>query len=92
MIQCPVCRKSICDPKSFEEEYDRQIAETQMPAEYKDKLMTVLCNDCLKKSNVAFHIVGAKCKSCNSYNTTRIVDEIIENENKDEEQEEQKDI
>ena len=39
--------------------------------------MTVLCNDCLKKSNVKFHFVGGKCRFCNSYNTKRIVDEFL---------------
>ena len=34
--------------------------------------MTVLCNDCLKKSEVKFHIVGGKCTHCRSYNTTQI--------------------
>lgn len=77
-IACPLCRKSICDPKFFEAHYDMQIASMQMPAEYRDKLMTVQCNDCLQKCNVPFHIVGGKCKSCRSYNTTRIGDDLID--------------
>ncbi len=42
-----------------------------MPEDYKNKLMTVLCNDCLTRSNIPYHIYGGKCKACNSYNTTR---------------------
>ena len=49
-----------------------------MPLEYQNKLMTVLCNDCLKKSNVPYHIVGGKCLECNSYNTTRTVDALFD--------------
>ena len=50
---------------------DFQIAHTQMPSDYKNTYMTVLCNDCLEKSTVNFHIMGGKCKNCRSYNTTQ---------------------
>jgi len=53
---------------------DREIAATEMPEEYKDKKMNILCNDCLHKCEVAYHIYGGKCKKCGSYNTTRIAD------------------
>lgn len=43
-----------------------------MPGEYKNHYMTVLCNDCLHKSEVKFHIVGGKCEKCKSYNTTQL--------------------
>ncbi len=43
-----------------------------MPDEYKNHYMTVLCNDCLHKSEVKFHIVGGKCEKCKSYNTTQL--------------------
>jgi RING finger/CHY zinc finger protein 1 len=71
-IACPICRKSICDPSLFEEHFDKQIAETPMPHEYKDVKMKILCNDCLKKSEVCFHVIGGKCFDCKSYNTQRI--------------------
>ena len=77
-IACPLCRKSIMDPTLFEAHFDMQIAMTPMPEEYRDKLMTVQCNDCLAKSNVPFHIIGGKCKQCRSHNTTRVGDELIE--------------
>lgn len=43
-----------------------------MPEEYKDLKMLIMCNDCLQRSEVDFHIVGGKCKNCKSYNTSRI--------------------
>ena len=46
-----------------------------MPEEYKDTMMMVMCNDCHKYSKVKFHILGGKCDSCKSYNTTRTTDE-----------------
>ena len=51
-----------------------------MPEEYKTKLMTIMCNDCLQNSNVPFHIMGGKCKFCRSYNTNRVGGGLIENE------------
>jgi len=42
-----------------------------MPEAYSNKTMKILCNDCLNKSIVPFHILPGKCKSCRSYNTTR---------------------
>jgi RING finger/CHY zinc finger protein 1 len=43
-----------------------------MPDEYKDLKINVLCNDCNKKSEVLFHVVGSKCTHCRSYNTSRV--------------------
>lgn len=60
---------------------DEVIQQTPMPEEYKDTKMTVLCNDCLKESIVPFHIAGAKCKKCGSYNTTRTKVHEVDGEN-----------
>jgi len=79
-IACPICKKSAVDPKVFEDYYDEEITNSPMPAELRDTKMTVLCNDCLTKSVVPFHIVGGKCKDCSSYNTTRIEDSEIDTE------------
>ena len=46
-----------------------------MPTEYKDTKMIVMCNDCLERSKVPFHVLGGKCRKCRSYNTTRIDDD-----------------
>ena len=43
-----------------------------MPRELRDEKMQILCNDCLAKCVVPLHILGGKCQTCNSYNTTRI--------------------
>ncbi|CDW77578.1 UNKNOWN [Stylonychia lemnae] len=71
-IMCPICRKSIIDPKAFEAQMDMEIASTPMPEEYKDTKIMVQCNDCSAKSEVNFHVLGAKCTQCNSYNTSQI--------------------
>ena len=80
-----MCKKSVVDPKYFEAQIDVQIAAMQMPDEYKDKKMVVLCNDCLSKSTVPFHILGGKCKECRSYNTTRTENEALVEEVEEEE-------
>jgi hypothetical protein len=34
-IACPLCKKSIVDPKLYEQEMDQQIADYKMPKEYR---------------------------------------------------------
>jgi RING finger and CHY zinc finger domain-containing protein 1 len=57
---CPVCKKSVLSPEELNQfiDFERDMQETQMPEEYRDKKMTILCNDCLNKSVVPFHILG----------------------------------
>jgi len=54
------------------EHYDNEIQMTPMPQEYKDYEAEILCKDCQKYSLVPYHVIGLKCSSCGSYNTTRI--------------------
>ena len=46
-IACPICKKSIVDPLKIEEQMDTQFALTEMPEEYKDVKIKIMCNDCL---------------------------------------------
>ncbi len=69
---CPICRKSIIDPLLIEATLDAEIEATKMPEEYKNLEIQVLCNDCNTKSTVKFHVVGAKCLQCRSYNTSQV--------------------
>ncbi|TYJ21757.1 hypothetical protein E1A91_A08G084100v1 [Gossypium mustelinum] len=55
---CPIC---------FE------IDATRMPAEYQFEV-SILCNDCNSTSTVQFHVLGLKCRKCNSYNTRRVTE------------------
>ena len=66
---CPLCSKSVCDMSKVWEKYDLEIAATPMPEPYQNKLVSILCNDCGKSSEVPFHIVAQKCSNCKSYNT-----------------------
>ena len=69
---CPLCYKSIHDMQSYYEFLEREIQATEMPVEYRDINIEILCNDCNVKSTVKFHILGFKCSNCKSYNTRRI--------------------
>lgn len=68
---CPICGESMLNMKEVWENLDEEIANCQMPEEYKDYLIQILCRDCHKESNVVFHVLGSKCTGCGSYNTCR---------------------
>jgi len=70
--KCPTCLKSIIETDEINKFIDDEVMATPMPDEYKDIDLEILCNDCLKKSNVKFHIVGLKCQHCFGYNTKKI--------------------
>eukprot|EP00798_Chlamydomonas_sp_ICE-L_P019776 gene19776-26468_t len=72
---CPVCMKSYMGSSDMErlwDEMDTTVRMTPMPEEYRDMVVDVMCNDCLHRSNVPFHVVGHKCGNCGGYNTRRV--------------------
>ncbi|KAL1224411.1 E3 ubiquitin-protein ligase MIEL1 [Cardamine amara subsp. amara] len=69
--RCPICSKSLVDMSDEWQLLDREISATAMLVEYNFEV-TVLCNDCNKRSTAMFHILGPKCAHCSSYNTRRI--------------------
>lgn len=70
--KCPTCSKSIVKMDMINKYIDLEIENTEMPDEYKDLMVEILCNDCHNKDSVKFHIIGLKCGSCGSYNTRKI--------------------
>ncbi|CAG9326389.1 unnamed protein product [Blepharisma stoltei] len=68
---CPICCKSIADFSDFYQKIDEEVSNTPMPEEYQNIDCNILCNDCLKRNRVRFHVIGMKCPDCGSYNTTR---------------------
>jgi len=72
--RCPICQKTIVDLSSYWKALDAEIANIQMPDEYKNDMRNIICNDCGTKSNIPFHVIGMKCKNeeCGSYNTKQI--------------------
>ncbi|KAK7259430.1 hypothetical protein RIF29_25037 [Crotalaria pallida] len=53
-------------------EYNFEVVTYPSDSRLADLLVSILCNDCNTNSTVSFHIVGHKCRQCNSYNTRRI--------------------
>ena len=48
-----------------------------MPEEYKNSHVNIYCYDCEQQSVAPFHLMGAKCSNCRSYNTVRDKGEIF---------------
>ena len=70
--KCPYCFKAMTDVSAMYTFMDHEIDVVQMPDEYKDTMLDILCNECEKKSKCKFHVVGLKCQHCGSYNTRQI--------------------
>uniref|UniRef100_A0A8C3J7R8 Ring finger and CHY zinc finger domain containing 1 n=1 Tax=Calidris pygmaea TaxID=425635 RepID=A0A8C3J7R8_9CHAR len=69
--RCPLCMHSALDMTRYWRQMDDEVALTPMPTEYQNVTVKILCNDCNARSTVQFHLLGMKCKNCESYNTTQ---------------------
>ncbi|XP_054847396.1 RING finger and CHY zinc finger domain-containing protein 1 isoform X1 [Eublepharis macularius] len=69
--RCPLCMHSALDMTRYWQRLDNEVAQTPMPLEYQNMMVEILCNDCTSRSTVQFHILGMKCKNCDSYNTAQ---------------------
>lgn len=70
--RCPICFKSVLNMSRTWERLDQEIEATAMPEEYHYEVL-ILCNDCNNTGKAFFHILGHKCRQCNSYNTRKIM-------------------
>lgn len=70
--KCPLCNKSCVNMEYQFHNLDMAIVTQPMPLEYRDTRAIVSCNDCSAKSQTAFHWLGLKCSTCNSYNTVQL--------------------
>jgi RING finger/CHY zinc finger protein 1 len=68
-LTCPLCLKMFVDSTTMNTFLDNRIKETPMIDEYQDKIVNILCNECLESNDVLFHFYGLKCPDCGSYNT-----------------------
>uniref|UniRef100_A0A8C0F9S5 Ring finger and CHY zinc finger domain containing 1 n=1 Tax=Bubo bubo TaxID=30461 RepID=A0A8C0F9S5_BUBBB len=68
---CPLCMHSALDMTRYWRQLDDEVAQTPMPTEYQNMMVEILCNDCNARSTVQFHLLGMKCKNCESYNTAQ---------------------
>jgi len=70
-LACPLCCKSFQNMRDIWNIMDEEAQSNPMPSEYANWMVDILCNDCLERSRVNFHVVGLRCSSCRSYNTRR---------------------
>ncbi|XP_070562756.1 RING finger and CHY zinc finger domain-containing protein 1-like isoform X1 [Ptychodera flava] len=68
---CPLCNQSMLSMRNVWRMLDQEVRNTQMPEEYANYRVQILCRDCHKECKVLFHVIGLKCQHCGSYNTCR---------------------
>uniref|UniRef100_A0A1D1Y8T3 RING finger and CHY zinc finger domain-containing protein 1 n=1 Tax=Anthurium amnicola TaxID=1678845 RepID=A0A1D1Y8T3_9ARAE len=74
---CPICSKSVINMSRMWSKLDEEVEATIMPEDYRSRKVWILCNDCNDTTEVVFHIVGQKCRHCNSYNTRTIAPPVL---------------
>lgn len=85
--KCPICKKTITNVESQYRILDVEINQNPLPAPYNSWRCIISCNDCGGKCNTSYHILGLKCKYCNSYNTNQL--KLIKPEEEEQEEEEE---
>lgn len=70
--RCPLCFKGIFEGDIFDRFIKGVVELEELPEEFKNKKVSVLCNECGSKSETMFHFTGLKCMECESYNTKQI--------------------
>ncbi|KAL8570633.1 hypothetical protein ACOMHN_039070 [Nucella lapillus] len=68
---CPSCNESMIDMEDVWKEVDDEVQSVDMPEEYRDIEVDIICRDCHQGSKTKFHVLGLKCQHCGSYNTAR---------------------
>lgn len=68
--RCPMCRKSMYDMTKTWEMMDMSLQQYVVPPDLQKKV-DILCYDCQNvSSNVDWHFMAIKCKTCRGYNTS----------------------
>lgn len=80
--KCPICKKTVINSETQFRILDQEIRQLPLPQPYNTWRCIVNCNDCKGKSNCAYHVLGLKCKYCQSYNTNQV--KLIKPEEEDE--------
>ncbi|KAF2745654.1 CHY zinc finger domain-containing protein [Sporormia fimetaria CBS 119925] len=70
--QCPMCKKSAVNMELQWRKLTQAIEAQPMPEQFASMRAVIQCNDCSAKSAVAFHWLGNKCSTCDSYNTNEL--------------------
>ena len=84
--KCPICKKTVVNSETQFRILDQEIGQLPLPPPYNMWRCIIHCNDCNGKSYCAYHVLGLKCKYCQSYNTNQIKLTKPEEEDKKSEQ------
>jgi translation initiation factor 2 beta subunit (eIF-2beta)/eIF-5 len=68
-FRCPTCLKAAGDMRDQDHVIEEYVNAIEIPEHYKNDKALILCNECLKKSQVKYHFAYHKCPECSSYNT-----------------------
>lgn len=71
-LKCPVCRKTMAKNHHYDALLKLMVNTSQMPEEFKDKKVNILCQDCEQKSIVNLNLIAMFCPNCDSHNVTQI--------------------
>ncbi|CAA6654228.1 unnamed protein product [Spirodela intermedia] len=75
---CPICSKSVIDVfRSWKDREDEEVNATAVPDDYHNRKVWIACNDCDDTTELAFHVVGMKCRHCRSHNTRTIAPPVL---------------
>ncbi|XP_065899984.1 uncharacterized protein [Dysidea avara] len=91
LYKCPLCNTSMVDMTEHWKRLDEERKEWPMPRRYRNFTIKVLCQDCHETTTTQFHVIGLKCQSCGSYNTSRCGNEEIPAESESESEEDDDD-
>ncbi|KAF3985930.1 hypothetical protein FT663_02365 [Candidozyma haemuli var. vulneris] len=70
--KCPVCKKTVVNVETQFRILDQEIRQSPLPHPYNMWRCIISCNDCKGKSSCQYHVLGLKCKYCQSYNTNQL--------------------
>lgn len=70
--KCPVCKKTVVNVETQFRILDQEIRQLPLPHPYNMWRCIISCNDCKGKSSCQYHVLGLKCKYCQSYNTNQL--------------------
>jgi len=70
--RCPICKKTVVSRASMSAAWSERARDIEMQPMPEDlaRVVSIMCNDCERKSeNCNWHFLGVQCPECSSFNT-----------------------
>ena len=81
--RCPTCKRSITSDPNNDLQIELYLRECPMPVEYSAWRAVILCNDCVRQTELSYHFAYHRCPHCRSFNTDVITVKRIERGSED---------